>query len=352
MAVPELLRSLLTAPGPSGYEAAATKVWRKAASEFAEVSGDTLGSSVARVPGTAGGASLAVLGHIDEIGVMITHADDDGFLYVLRVGGWRPEVLLGQRVELVTRNGSVPGVLGRKAPRPLRRGEDFPRLEFEDLHVDIGARSREEALERVSIGDVAVIAGEPVELANGRFASRSLDNRLGAYVALEGARAVAEAGGAPGDFLGVAAVQEEIGDFAGARTSVFSLEPQVVLAVDITGATDLPGGDPKIDGEAKLGAGPILNRGSTISPKVFELLGETAEAEGIPYTVNVSAGHTHTDMDAAYISRAGIATGLVSIPIRYAHSPTELVSLDDVEAAIKLVAAFAQRLEPGLDFAR
>lgn len=352
MAVPELLRRLLTAPGPSGYETAATKVWREAASDFAEVSGDTLGSSVARVPGTANGPSLAVLGHIDEIGLMITHADENGFLFVLRVGGWRPEVLLGQRVEIVTRNGSVPGVVGRKAPRPLRRGEDFPRLEFEDLHVDIGARSREEALERVAIGDVAVVAGEPVELGNGRFSSRSLDNRLGAYVALEGARAVAKAGGAPGDFLGVAAVQEEIGDFAGARTAVFSLEPQVALAVDITGATDLPGGDPKIDGEAALGAGPILNRGSTISPKVFELLSGTAEAEGIAYAVNVSAGHTHTDMDAAHLSRAGIATGLISIPIRYTHSPAELVSLDDVEATIKLVAAFAQRLEPGLDFAR
>ena len=352
MPAPELLRRLLTAPGPSGYETAASAVWREAASAVAEVTSDTLGSSDARVAGTGGGPPLAVLGHIDEIGLMITHADDDGFLYILRVGGWRPEVLLGQRVELVTDSGSVPGVIGRKAARPLRRGEEFPRLEFEDLHVDIGARSREEALSRVRIGDVAVIAGEPIELDNGRLVSRSLDNRLGAYVALEAARRVAEAGGSPGDFSAVAAVQEEIGDFGGARTTVFALEPKVVLAVDITGATDYPGGDPKIDGEAKLGAGPIVNRGSTISPKVFDLLVGAAEAEGIPYTVNVSAGATHTDMDAAYLSRAGIATGLISIPIRYAHSPTELVSLDDVDAAIRLVAAFAARLEPGLDFTR
>lgn len=352
MPVPDVLRRLLTAPGPSGYEAAAAAVWREAASEFAEVGGDSLGSSVARVQGTAGGPTLAILGHIDEIGLMVTHADEQGFLYVLRVGGWRPEVLLGQRVELVTRSGSVAGVIGRKAPRPLRRGEDFPRLQFEDLHVDIGARSREEALERVAIGDVAVIAGEPVELGNGRLASRSLDNRLGAYVALEAARRVAGAGGAPGDVCAVAAVQEEIGDFAGARTTVFALEPQVALAVDITGATDYPGGDPKIDGEAKLGEGPIVNRGSTISPRVFELLAESADAEGIPYTVNVSAGDTHTDMDAAYLSRAGIATGLISIPIRYTHSPVETVELEDVEAAIRLVVAFAGRLEPELDFTR
>jgi len=218
--------------------------------------------------------------------------------------------------------------------------------------VDIGARTREEALGLLQIGDVAVIAAEPVELAGGRIASRSLDNRLGAYVALEAARAVAEAGGAPGDVAAVAAVQEEVGDFGGARTTVFALDPQVALAIDVTGATDVPEGDPKLDGEAKLGAGPIINRGSTISPKVFELLVAAAEDEGIAYTVNVSAGDTYTDMDAAYASRGGVATGLISLAIRYLHTPGEVVSLDDVEAAIRLVAAFARRLEPGLDFTR
>jgi endoglucanase len=246
----------------------------------------------------------------------------------------------------------VPGVVGRKWRRPARRGEKVPRLQLDELYLDIGASSREEALAVVQIGDVAVIAGEPVELAGGRLASRSLDNRLGAYVALEAARLVAENGGAPGDFVAVAAVQEEVGDYGGARTTVFALEPQVVLAVDITGATDVPDGDAKLDGEAKLGAGPIVNRGSTISPKIFDLLVETAEAEGIPYAVNVSAGATNTDMDAAYASRAGTATGLISIPTRYIHSPTEVAALEDVDAAIRLVAAFAQRLGPELDFTR
>jgi len=147
-------------------------------------------------------------------------------------------------------------------------------------------------------------------------------------------------------------VQEEVGDFGGARTTVFALDPQVALAIDVTGATDVPEGDPKLDGEAKLGAGPIINRGSTISPKVFELLVAAAEDEGIAYTVNVSAGDTYTDMDAAYASRGGVATGLISLAIRYLHTPGEVVSLDDVEAAIRLVAAFARRLEPGLDFTR
>ena len=352
MPLPDLLRRLLTAPGPSGYETAASAVWREAASSFAGVSGDALGSSVARVDGTGGGPTLAVLGHIDEIGLMVTHVDESGFLSFLTVGGWRAEVLLGQRVELLTRDGPVQGVVGRKWRRPPKRGEEIPRLELDELYLDIGASSRDEALELVQIGDAAVIAGEPVELAGGRFASRSLDNRLGAYVALEAARLVAERGGAPGEVVAVAAVQEEVGDFGGARTTVFALDPQVVLAVDITGATDIPDGDPKLDGEAKLGGGPIVNRGSTINPKVFELLVETAEAEGIGYTVNVSAGDTHTDMDAAYASRAGVATGLISLATRYIHTPGEVVSLDDVEATIRLVAAFAQRLEPGLDFTR
>ena len=352
MPVPDLLRRLLTAPGPSGYETAASAVWREAASAFADVTGDALGSSVARVAGTEGGPTLAVLGHIDEIGLMVTHADENGFLSFLEVGGWRPEVLLGQRVELLTRAGPVPGVVGRKWRRPPKRGEKLPRLELDELHLDIGASSREEALALVQIGDVAVIAGEPVELPGGRMASRSLDNRLGAYVALEAARRVAETGGPPGDVAAVAAVQEEVGDFGGARTTVYALDPQVVLAVDITSATDIPGGDPKMDGEAKLLAGPIVNRGSTISPKVFDLLVETAEAEGIAYAVNVSAGATNTDMDAAYASRSGTATGLISIPIRYTHTPTEVAALDDVDAAIRLVAAFARRLGPELDFTR
>ena len=352
MAVPDLLRRLLTAPGPSGYETPATAVWREAASEFAEVTGDPLGSSVARVAGTGGGPLLALLGHIDEIGLLVTHVDEHGFVFFMPVGGTRPDVVLGQRIELLTRNGSVPGVVGRKWRKRLRAGETPPAVELDDLHVDIGARTREEALGLLQIGDVAVISAEPVELAGGRIASRSLDNRLGAYVALEAARSVAEEGGARGDVAAVAAVQEEVGDYGGARTTVFALDPQVALAIDVTGATDVPEGDPKLDGEARLGAGPIINRGSTVSPKVFDLLVTAAEDEGIAYTVNVSAGETHTDMDAAYASRAGVATGLISLAIRHLHTPGEVVSLNDVEEAIRLVAAFARRLEPGLDFTR
>lgn len=351
MTLPPVLRSLLTAPGPSGYEAAPATVWREAASRFAEVSSDTLGSSVARVRGSAGGPLLAIVGHIDEIGVIVTHVGDDGLVYFRPIGGWNPEVLLAQRIELQTKSGPLVGVVARPR-RKQKRGEDPPRTDIDDLHIDIGAKDGDDARSRVRPGDPGVVAGEPVELSNGRVAARSMDNRLGAYVALEAARLVSEAGGAPGDVAAVAAVQEEVGDFGGARTSVFALEPAVALAVDVTYATDVPGGDPKQEGEHKLGGGPAIARGSTISHRVFDLLCSTAEAEGIPYSIEVSAGTTSTDMDAMHISRAGVATGLVSIPLRYMHTPSEIVSLADVEACARLIAAFAQRLEPGISFAR
>jgi putative aminopeptidase FrvX len=352
MGVPPLLRALLTAPGPSGRETAAAEVWRRAAREFADVTTDAHGSSAALVRGAAGGPRLAVFGHIDEIGLIVTHVDDEGFVYFRGVGGWDPEVLRGQRVELLTSGGSIPGVVGRAFRGRLRRAEDPKRTDLEELHVDVGTGTRDEALELLRIGDVAVIAGEPVELANGRLASRSLDDRLGAYVALEAARLVAEAGGAPGDVIAVAATQEEVGDFGGARTSAFRLEPDVALAVDVTDASDIPKGDHKDAGRKVLGNGPAIDRGSTISPKVFDLLVEAAEAEGIDYAIEISTGSTRTDMDAVHISRSGVASGLISIATRYLHTPVETCALSDVEGAARLVAAFAQRLAPGLDLSR
>ena len=351
MSLPPLLRSLLTAPGPSGYEAAPSAVWREAGSAFAEVTSDTLGSSIARVRGTGEGPRLALVGHIDEIGLIVTHVDSEGFVFFRGVGGWSPEVLRGQRLELLTRDGAIPGVVERKRRKPQKGGDPQP-TQLDELHVDIGAKDVDDARSLVRPGDVAVIAGEPVELPNGRVASRSLDNRLGAYVALEAARLVAEGGGSAADVAAVAAVQEEVGDFGGARTSIFDLEPVVAIAIDVTHATDVPGGDPKLEGEHGLGSGPAISRGSTINPGVFDLLVECADAEGIEYTIEVSAGTTSTDMDAMYLSRAGVATGLVSIPLRYMHTPTEIVELADVEKCARLLAAFARRLEPGADFAR
>jgi putative aminopeptidase FrvX len=351
MPVPDALKRLLAAPGPSGQEELAAKVWREEAAAFGEVSGDVLGSSWVRVPGTAGGPLLAVVGHIDEIALVVTHAGDDGLLAVRQLGGFDAQVMLGQRVEVLTRDGRVAGVVG---PRRQKRkaGEDRKPVGFDDLFLDIGARNGEEARSVIRPGDAAIVAGEPLELRNNRIASRSLDNRIGSYVALEVARRVAAEGGTPGDVAGVAVVQEEVGDFAGSRTAAFELQPAVAIAVDVTWASDVRGGDPEEDGQHLLGGGPALMRGPSMHPVIFELLYTTAEAEGIPCSVEVSRGHTHTDADAIYLSRIGIATGVVSIPLRYMHTPIETVQLDDVEAAVRLIVAFARRLEPGISLGR
>ncbi len=352
MPVPDLLRALVTAPGPSGYETAPAAVWRDAAQQMGiEVSADVMGSSVARVAGSAGGPLLAVVGHVDEIGLIVTSVDDEGFLHFGAVGGWDAQILVGQRVEITTREGSVPGVIGKKPIHLLKDEERKKVAEIRDLHIDVGARDGEQARGLVRIGDVGVLAGQPIELPNGRLASRSLDNRLGAYVALTALGLVKEAGGAPGDVAAVAAAQEEI-TFAGAHTSAYSLAPAAAIVVDVTHATDAPGIDAKQQGKHELGSGPVIGRGATLNPRVFELLHDTAEAEGIPFTVEASGRGTGTDADAVHISRGGVATGLVSIPLRYMHSPVELVSLDDVEACARLIAAFARRLEPGTSFAR
>ena len=351
MAIPDVLRGLLTAPGPSGHEGAPAAVWREAAAAFAEVSSDTLGSSVARVAGTARGPLLALIGHIDEIGLVVTHIDDEGYLYFGAVGGWDWQILVGQRVAISTRDGTVTGVVGKKPIHLLKEEERKKVAEVKDLHIDIGARDGDDARACVRIGDVAVIAGEPMELPNERITSRSLDNRLGAYVVYEAARLVADAGGAPGEVAAVAAVQEEIG-FAGAHTSTFALEPDLAIVVDVTHATDAPGVDPKALGQHPLGSGPVLERGASLSPRVFELLHETAEAESIGFTMSASGRRTGTDADAVHISRAGVPTAVVSVPLRYMHSPVELVQLDDVAACARLIAAFARRLEPGVSFVR
>jgi endoglucanase len=351
MPLPDALRRLLTAPGPSGFEQPAAAVFREAAAGFAEVTSDTVGSTVARVGGTAGGPTLAIVGHIDEIGLIVHHVDDDGFLWFEGVGGWDPIILVGQRVELATQGGTVAGVVGKR-PIHLLKEEDRKQVpKLSDLHIDIGAKDGDEARAMVRIGDVGVVAAEPVELPNDRVVSRSLDNRVGCFVALEAARLVAEAGGAPGDVCALAVAQEEI-TFGGARTTAYALRPDVAVAVDVTFETTPPGHDEKELGRHRFGSGPVITRGSTLDPRVFELLHDTAEAEGIPFTVTAASRATGTDADAFHISRAGIPTGVVSVPLRYMHSPVELVQLDDVANAARLIAAFAQRLSGELDFRR
>jgi putative aminopeptidase FrvX len=377
---PQVLRDLLAARGPSGYETAPAAVWRAAAQAFgAQVEIDVVGTPSALVsaggaasresvsaaaaaatltlaaPPAAGGAGaarrLVVMGHIDEIGLIVTHIDDDGFLWFREVGGWDAQILVGQRVVLGTRGGELVGVIGKKPIHLLRDEERKKVAEVRDLHIDIGARDGAQTRELVRVGDVAVIAGDPVELPGGRIASRALDNRLGSFVALETARLVAETGGAEWELVAVAAAQEET-TFGGSRTSAFSLAPDAAIVVDVTHATDAPGIEVKEAGKHPLGSGPVLSRGSTLHPRLFELLYDTAERENIPFTVEAIGRNTGTDADAVHLSRGGVPTALVSIPLRYMHSPVELVELADVHAAAKLIAAAARTLAADSSFAR
>jgi endoglucanase len=345
---PGLLDKLLRVPAPSGYETPAAAVWREAAS-FAAISSDGIGSSVARI----GEASplLAVVGHIDEIGLVVRHIDEKGFLWFAPIGGWDPQILVGQRVEVQAKDGPVLGVVGRKPFHLLDADARKRVVELKGLHIDVGAADRDEAAAMIRVGDPVVITGEPLRLAGERAISRSMDNRLGAYVALEALRRCNERGSVDGSLAAIAAVQEEIGLF-GARTSAFALQPDLAVVVDVTHATDAPGVDEKELGSHALGTGPVIFRGATLSPKVFELLVDAAESAGIEHSVGATGNHTGTDADGIQFARSGIPTGLVAIPLRYMHSPVEMVDLADVEAAVELIAAFAARIDDTVDLTR
>jgi putative aminopeptidase FrvX len=347
---PELLERLLSTPSPSGYEAPAAEVWREAAA-FARLRTDGIGSSIAEIGDEDATPLFAVVGHIDEIGLVVTHVDEKGFLYFAPIGGWDPQILVGQRVRVEARAGGVVGVVGRKAIHVLKEEQRKVAVELDGLHIDVGAADRDRAQELIRIGDPVVIASDPVQVDGGRLVSRSMDNRLGAYVALESLRRVHEHGNLGGRMAAVASVQEEIG-LNGAGTSAFAVRPDLAIAIDVTHATDAPGMEEKELGSHPLGSGPVLARGSTLSPKIFELLVEVAAKAGIEHTIEASGRRTGTDADAIQISRAGVPAGLISIPLRYMHSPVEVVDLGDVEATVELVAAFAESLAADVDLSR
>jgi putative aminopeptidase FrvX len=352
MSIPPLLNRLLHAAGPSGHESDPARIWRESVGAFSsDVRWDTLGSSMARVPGPHGGPTLALVGHIDEIGLHITHITEDGFLRFDKVGGWDPIQLVGQRVRILTRAGELTGVIGRPPVHLLSAevAEKAPKIT--DLRIDIGARDAPDAGSLVRIGDAAVVDVGPIEMPNGRVVSRALDNRIGAYVVAEAARLIAQDGGAPGDVWAVASAQEEIG-LNGARTSAFALEPDLAVVVDTTPATDQPGVELNALAEHPIGAGPVIARGITLHPGLADLLLDTAERLEMPCVVESLGASTGSDADAVHLSHAGIPTALVSVTIRYMHSPVEMAAIADIENAAQLIAAFAKRVDTSLELRR
>jgi putative aminopeptidase FrvX len=346
----EFFRSLITTPGPSGFEQAPARVWRERAQAFADdIDWDNLGNSYAHVKGSSGSDYTVVIeGHIDEIGFIITHVDDNGFLWFDRIGGWDDQVIVGQRIRIAGNDGDVVGVIGKKAAHLLEPKDREKPSRMKELWIDIGASNKEAALAKVSIGDSAVIDAEPVELTDDLWASRSMDNRTGAYVALRAAEILA-AERPQVNVVAVAATEEEIG-LVGATNLSWKIRPRVAIAIDVTHSTDYPGAEKKGDGDVKLGGGPVLGRGSSVNPRVFAGLRDTGKRLGIPTPVQGLGVKTGTDADNIIRSGADIAVGLVSIPNRYMHSPSEVISLSDLEAAAQLIAGFVRTITPDSDF--
>ena len=346
----DFLKRLLDTPAPSGFEADAAAVWREEAEGIADrVDADVCGNSMA-VLNRDGAPRVMLAGHIDEIGVMITHVDEQGYLYFEGIGGWDPQVLVGQRIRLLAKPDPVVGVVGRKPIHLMKADEKEKATKLTDLWIDIGAKDRDAVVERgVRVGDPGVIDAQLLELGDGLIASRSIDNRIGAFVVLEALRLLAQ--DRPSAMVAaVATTQEEIGYAGGgARTSAYTVDPNIALVVDVTFATDAPGVEKKEVGEHKVGGGPVLTRGSAVHTVVFDRLVAAAEREKIPYTIHAAPKYTSTDADAIYLSRHGVATGVLSVPNRYMHSPNEIVSLEDLERTARLIAAFVRDLDGDTD---
>ena len=347
--VPTFLKELLDARSPSGFEDEAREVVRKRVEKVADsFSIDALGSCHATL-GTKGSPTLMLAGHIDELGLIIKHVSDRGFLYFDAIGGHDRSIISGRRVDILTKNGVIRGVTGKRAIHLMTPEERKRVPEMHQMWIDIGARDRDDALERVRIGDAAVY-DHGFEQLNGPLAvSRAFDDKTGAYTVNEALLRLAKGRKPSCKVVAVSTAQEEIGT-RGAITSAYLANPDVALAVDVSHATDHPDADHRKYGRFKLGGGPILTRGPNIHPAVFDRLVECADKANIPVQIEADPRPTGTDARSIQVAREGVPTGLVGIPLRYMHTPSEVIDLDDLEAVVQLLVAFARSLTKGTKF--
>lgn len=344
----QFLRDLLQTPGTSGVEQGVQNVVRAFASEFAtDITTDVHGNVLVTL-NPEGSPTILLDAHCDQIGLIVRHIDSLGFLRVNPVGGWDMQILLGQRMLVHTDDGPIPGVIARKPIHLLEPEERKNVPKMKDLWIDIGSTSEAETRSIVRIGDS--VTPEPClrELRNGRLSGVAMDDRTGVWVIMTALRKLADAN-PRAKIVAVSAVQEEIG-LRGATTSAFNVNPDVAIAVDVTHATDCPGIDPNEFGKIEIGKGPVLGRGPNSNSAVFDLLASTARAESIPIQVNALGYPASNDGAAIQIARGGCATGLVSIPNRYMHSPVELVAESDLEQAAELIAAFCLAVDASQSF--
>ncbi|MCA9264004.1 MAG: M42 family metallopeptidase [Planctomycetales bacterium] len=343
----KFLIDLLETPSPSGYENHIQTVVREYAEGFAdEVTTDLHGNVILCCnPGAPRRMMLA--GHCDQIGMLVTYVDELGFVYGQTIGGWDPQQLIGQRMTIWTQQGAVPAVIARKPIHLLEDEERKQVVKLQDLWLDIGAASREEARQLVRIGDPVTLELGYQELRNNLANSPGMDNKTGLWVVVESLRRAA--GSLDCALYAVSTVQEEIG-LRGARTSAYGIDPQIGIAVDVTHATDCPTIDKRPNGEISLGKGPVIFRGPNMNPVVTDRLIDCASTKSIPCQLSAIGRATPNDANSLQITRAGVATGLVSIPNRYMHSAVETISLDDIDHAATLLAEFAKGVTEDDDF--
>jgi putative aminopeptidase FrvX len=339
--ISELLDALLRAHGPSGTEDAVMQIVRREASSFAEVSHDVHGNTIALVRGTSGARTLALHAHADEIGMIVTHVHDDGLASVGKIANWEASRAVGKRVSVLGRDGEIPGVV-------VRSDSSEAAPSWTDLRLDIGASGSEEALALIEPGDPIVLTGAPVELAGGRVMSKSLDNRAGVYAALEAVRRLA-ADPPEWNIALVVNALEEGSLLGGATVAARAVVADAAVVLEVTYAADAPGADPGAWGQARLGGGPAIFRGPTIHPALTAGLRAAADEAAITYTLE--AGSV-TWSDAEAVQGEGVPVALVSIPVRYMHSPNEIAQLSDIDAVSRLVEAHARSLDASISFAR
>lgn len=344
----EFLKELVEAPSPSGFEQPAQRLMREQMAKYAdEVTTDVMGNVIG-VRNREGKPRVMLAGHCDEIGLMVKYITDDGYLRVAPIGGWDARILMGHRVVIHADQGPVLGIIGAKAVHQMEPEEKKQVPSVEKLWVDIGAANRKDAEKRVSAGDPATVAVGFEMVTRDIAVSRGFDDKMGSFAVAEVLRLLSRRKHQASVFA-VSTVQEEVG-LRGAHTSTFGIDPQVAIAIDVGQAADFPGADKAKVGDNKVGKGPIIYRGANINPVVYKLMIEAAKEAKIPYQSVGAPGPTGTDGAVMQTTRSGVATAVISLALRYMHTPVEMLSLSDLDNISKLVAAFITKLTPDTDF--
>jgi len=341
-------QQILETPSPSGYEQPVQKLVREYVRKFSDELKTDLHGNVIACCNPNAPLRVMLAGHADQIGLLVTHIHDNGFLYTQTIGGWDPQQLIGQRMTIHTDHGPLPAVIARKPIHLLDQEERKQVVKTKDLWLDIGAKDKKEASKIVRIGDPVTLELGYQEMRNGMVNSPGMDDKTGLWVCVEALRRAAERG-LEVSLYAVSTVQEEIG-LRGATTSAHGVHPQVGIAVDVTHASDCPTIDKNQEGDIKLGSGPVVYRGPNMNPVVVDQLRSAAEHAKIPCQWAAIGRSTGTDANPIQLSRDGVAAGLVSVPNRYMHSAVEMVSLDDLDQCAELLTEFAVRLKNDTDF--